>query len=59
MVMLPYEKPILIDLQKNEALIGYGKDCPNGAGGDIPPGCTVGSPPGSSSSCFPSGSTPV
>lgn len=43
MAKFPYEKPLLIDLQKNEALIGYGNVCETG--GTANPGggqCTNG-----------------
>jgi hypothetical protein len=46
MVKLTYEKPLLVDLQKNEARIGYGRLCetgsrPNTGGGKCQDGMSV------------------
>lgn len=46
MAKFRYEKPLLIDLQKNEALLGYGKTCnPFGSNGTF-------DPPGAGGSCI-------
>ena len=40
---LLYEKPLLIDLKKNDAMFGFGADCTEGAHGTDKPGaCRTG-----------------